>query len=59
MIEGEELLIRWEKARVRGVRYALKDRRTRGAKKRRPIIKKISTVQARPYAPCEAESWSC
>jgi hypothetical protein len=37
---------RWdEKAGLRGMRYAPKNRRARGAKKRRPAMKKISTVQ--------------
>src|ERR1700680_2323700 len=43
---SELALIRWdEKAGLRGMRYAPKVRRARGAKKRRPAMKKISTVQ--------------
>src|ERR1017187_6193876 len=39
-------LIRWdEKAGLHGMRYAPNVRRARGTKKRRPAMKKISTVQ--------------
>src|SRR5260370_40423761 len=37
--------IRWdEKAGLRGMRYAPSNRRARGARERRPAVKKISTV---------------
>src|SRR5207249_2379597 len=38
-------LIRWEKAGLHGMRYAPNDRRARGTMKRRPAMKKISTVR--------------
>src|SRR5437899_3535910 len=40
------VLIRWdEKAGLHGMRYAPNDRRARGTMKRRPAMKKISTVR--------------
>src|SRR5438094_6112191 len=38
-------LIRWEKVGLHGMRYAPNDRRARGTMKRRPAMKKISTVR--------------